>query len=388
MWKLRTFFIRAQVRAYGSDTLQRTPLYDFHVKHGGKMVPFAGYSMPVQYSSQSIADSHKHCRQHVTIFDVSHMLQSKLHGPNRVSFMESLVVADIKGLKTNTGSLTVYTTPSGGIIDDLIVSSTPDYLYIVSNAGCAEKDLAHVNKELSSWKDVELEVIEDHALIAVQGPSAHRLLSEVASCDMNALKFMNTTLCDVAGVPCRVTRCGYTGEDGVEISIPEAKAEQVVEALLASKDVDVKMAGLGARDTLRMEAGLCLYGNDIDETISPIEAGLAWTVAKRRRQEGGFPGHDVIMKHLTLKPQRRRVGLLLESGAPARHGSEILDTSSSAVGQVTSGGPSPSLAKNIAMGYVPTKLSKVGTELTVKVRSKLLKATVVKMPFVNTHYYI
>ncbi|OQR70616.1 aminomethyltransferase, partial [Tropilaelaps mercedesae] len=164
-----------------------------------------------------------------------------------------------QGLKTNTGSLTVYTTPAGGIIDDLIVSATPDYLYIVSNAGCIKKDLAHVRANLAKWKDVELEVITDHALLAVQGPEAATVLSKVASCDMNSLKFMNTILCDVAGVPCRVTRCGYTGEDGVEISIPSAKAEDVVKALLASKDGEVKMAGLGARDTLRLEAGLCLY---------------------------------------------------------------------------------------------------------------------------------
>ncbi|XP_022653058.1 aminomethyltransferase, mitochondrial-like isoform X2 [Varroa jacobsoni] len=374
------------IRALSTKAPLKTPLYDFHVNHGGKMVPFAGYSMPVEYAGLSISASHVHTRNHVSVFDVSHMLQSKLHGNERVDFIESLVVADVKGLKPNAGTLTVYTTPSGGIIDDLIVSSTPEYLYIVSNAGCVEKDLKHVRANLRKWKDVELEIITDHVLLAVQGPQTATVLSNLVSCNMNELKFMDTTLCDVAGVPCRVTRCGYTGEDGVEISIPSVKANDVIKALLASKDGDVKMAGLGARDTLRLEAGLCLYGNDINETTSPIEAGLAFTVGKRRRTEGGFPGHDVIMQQLKEKPNRRRVGFRLEAGAPARHGADILH-SGQKIGEVTSGAPSPSLGYNIAMGYVPTFLSKNGTQLTIKVRNKEVKATVVKMPFVSTHYF-
>ncbi|XP_064483631.1 aminomethyltransferase, mitochondrial-like [Ornithodoros turicata] len=374
-------------------SLRRTVLYDFHVKHGGRMVPFAGFAMPVQYSSHSITASHLHTRDHVSMFDVSHMLQSKIHGEDRVKFMESLVVCDIEGLAENTGSLSVYTTQSGGIIDDLIVSKASDHLYIVSNAGRIEQDVAHVKSKLSEFQKkggkAELELLPNHALLAVQGPGMSKVLQPLVDCELSKLTFMCTTVATVAGIPhCRVTRCGYTGEDGVEISVVAHRAEELVNALLSSKDDDVWLAGLGARDTLRLEAGLCLYGNDISEETTPVEAGLSFTIGKRRRHAADFPGAREILEQLKNKPSRRRVGLIASAGAPARSHFTIYDESgTNRLGEVSSGCPSPSLKANIAMGYVPTAYSKVGTRVKVEVRKNLVEATVTKMPFVPTKYY-
>lgn len=381
------------IQRHSSTNLKRTCLYDFHVKNGGKMVPFAGWEMPVQYKD-SISESHINVRTQAGIFDVSHMLQTKISGKDRIKFMESLVVGDIAGLKDNQGTLTLFTNTNGGIIDDLIVNKTDEgYLYVVSNAGCVDKDLPLMMNQAESLRskglDVTVEVI-CHGLIALQGPAMVKVLQPGVGFDLSELPFMTTRSTSVYGInECRVTRCGYTGEDGVEISVPAEKATELTDQLLHScKDVDVRLTGLGARDSLRLEAGLCLYGNDIDETTTPIEATLAWTIGKRRKEEGGFPGADIILKQIKDKPKTRRVGFT-STGAPARGGTEIYDDSGEKViGKVTSGCPSPSLKFNVAMGYVESAFFKPGTKVKFSVRKKMIDATVTKMPFVPTNYYM
>lgn len=376
---------------HSSSAVKQTALHDFHVAQGAKMVPFAGYSMPVSYPDLSHTASHLHTREHVSIFDVSHMLQTHVHGADRVAFMESLVVADVDGLKDNQGSLTLFTLPDGGIIDDLIVTKTDlGFLYVVSNAGCIDKDVAHMRAAEAAFKgagrDVTLD-IQDRALIAVQGPGTAKVLQHGVDCDLEKLTFMTSTVASVFGVEgCRVTRCGYTGEDGVEISIPNDAVVHVTESLLSSHLDVVRLAGLGARDSLRLEAGLCLYGNDIDEATSPVEATLAWTIGKRRRQARDFPGADLILQQLKEKPKKKRVGFV-SSGAPARAGTAILDSSGAEIGKVTSGCPSPCLKKNVSMGYVATSFAKNGTEVLFDVRKKHVAAKVAKMPFVPANYY-
>ncbi|NWR03753.1 GCST protein, partial [Paradoxornis webbianus] len=353
-------------------------------------VPFAGWTLPLHYG-QGHLQSHLHTRRHCSLFDVSHMLQTLVYGRDRIRFMESLVVGDIAELKPGQGTLTLLTNEKGGITDDLIVTNTSeDHLYVVSNAACADKDLAILRDRAAQLQatgsDVHLEV-SDNALLALQGPSMARVLQAGLSDDLAKLSFMNSITTTVFGVPgCRVTRCGYTGEDGVEISVPAARAVELAEQLLGVPDV--WLAGLAARDSLRLEAGLCLYGNDIDETVTPAEAGLMWTLGKRRRVAMDFPGAAVIMAQVKDKPRRRRVGLtcgLAWTGA----GQALLNSLYPHIpGTVTSGCPSPCLGKNIAMGYVEAAHSRAGTELTVEVRKKQHPAVITKMPFVPTQYYM
>jgi len=368
-----------------------TPLHDFHVVQGGKMVDFAGYRLPVQYSDLGISASHLHTRKHCSLFDVSHMLQSKVHGKDRINFMESLTVADVAGLKTNQGSLSVFTLPNGGIVDDLIVTKADNHLYVVSNAGRREQDIplmrAKEEEMKVEGKDVALELLEDRGLLALQGPTMMQCLQPLTSLPLDNLAFMHSALAEVAGIQCRVTRCGYTGEDGVELSCPAQQTEALAQAILAS-DGQPRLAGLGARDSLRLEAGLCLYGNDIDEGTTPIEGGLAWTVAKPRRVKQDFPGAQVILEQLKDGVSRRRVGLL-SRGAPARGSTVVVNAEGEKVGVVTSGCPSPSLGKgiNVSMAYVEKSSAKAGTELALQVRGKDIPATVTKMPFVPTNYF-
>lgn len=364
------------------------------------MVPFAGYEMPVLYTGDlSIKDSHLHTRSNVSIFDVSHMLQLEISGKDRIKFFESLVVADVDGLVTDTGSLTLYTTETGGIIDDLIVNKKINSLYVVSNAARSKEDLEHLNKHLELYRkqnpncDLSIKILDQQSLLALQGPEAEKALQPNINVDLKSLKFMFGTDAIFDGIPIRVTRCGYTGEDGFEISIPSEEATKIAKSLLESNTASVKMAGLGARDSLRLEAGLCLYGNDIDTTTTPIEASLAWTVAKRRRAAADFLGADVINQQLKDKPTRRRIGLLaLTPGPPVRSGSKIYSSEEvneqNLLGNITSGCPSPSLGQNIAMGYVVSKAAKNGTPVFCEVRGKLYKYKVSKMPFVPTHYYM
>jgi len=352
------------------------------------MVPFAGWSMPIQYKD-SIMDSTQHCRKGAALFDVAHMCGLTLKGPDAISFLETLVVGDIAGLKDGTGSLSCFTNEKGGIIDDTVITRVAaDELYIVVNAGCRDKDLAHLNKHLSAYqakgKKVSMTVHDERALLALQGPAAAPTLQALTKEDLSKMYFSNFKRFDVKGIPVWVTRTGYTGEDGFEISVPNTHAVQLAEALVSNSAV--KLAGLGARDSLRLEAGLCLYGNDLNEDITPIEAGLAWCVGKRRRTAFDFLGGEVIKKQLAEGVSKKRVGFI-SSGAPARQHSEILGPDGKVIGEVTSGTYSPCLKKNIAMGYVAKGFEKAGTQLKIQVRGKQNDATVTKMPFVPTTYY-
>ncbi|KFQ30414.1 hypothetical protein N331_07464, partial [Merops nubicus] len=339
---------------------------------------------PLHYG-QGHLQSHLHTRRRCSLFDVSHMLQTRVYGRDRVRFMESLVVGDIAELNLGQGTLTLLTNERGGIVDDLIVTNTSeDHLYVVSNASCADKDLAIMRGRAAELQakggDVHLEV-SDNALLALQGPFMAQVLQAGLSDDLSKLSFMNSIITTVFGVPgCRVTRCGYTGEDGVEISVPAGQAVELAERLLGVPEV----WPAAARDSLRLEAGLCLYGIDIDENTTPAEAGLLWTLGKRRRVAMDFPGAAIIMAQAKEKPKRKRVGLT-SVGPPVRPHTAILDPEGTPVG---SGCPSPSLGKNIAMGYVEAAHSRAGTALTVEVRKKQHPALITKMPFVPTQYYM
>ncbi|CAG8533501.1 16335_t:CDS:2 [Funneliformis mosseae] len=365
--------------------LKKTPLYDFHVEKGGKMVSFAGWSMPVQYSNLGVLASHLHTRENASLFDVSHMLQLRLSGRDRISFLEKLVVADIEELPFGSSTLSVFTNENGGIIDDTVICKHEDYIHIVSNAACADKDLTHIREEMKKFRgDVDLKVIDDHALLALQGPKAVSALQELCGKDLADFKFMTARQLNIKSSDCHVTRSGYTGEDGFEIGIPSSASVQIANFLL--KYPGVQLAGLGARDSLRLEAGLCLYGHDLDDTTTPVEAGLTWTIGKRRRNEGGFLGAEHVLPQIKGGVTRRRVGLIVE-GAPARENAEIYNNENELIGNITSGGPSPSLQKNVAMGYVKQGYHKSSTKLQVKVRNRMQKAQVVKMPFVPTRYH-
>lgn len=322
------------------------------------------------------------------------MLQTFVTGKDAIECFETLTTADIQGLAKGSGSLTVFTNDKAGILDDLIVSRVNSkFLYVVSNAARKEHDsqliLSAVDRFRGKGKGVDVKFFDpnEKALLAFQGPAAQKVLQQLTQVKLSELFFMNTIEAEVAGVKdCRITRCGYTGEDGFEISIPAHKGSFVAEALLDSKAGNVKLAGLGARDSLRLEAGLCLYGSDIDETTSPIEAGLAWLVAKRRRAEKDFPGAEIILNQLKNGCTRRRVGIKLNSGPPARHGVEVI-ADGKKIGEITSGCPSPTLNSNVAMGYINDEFKKPGTKVDLKIRDKLYSAEISKMPFVPSNYY-
>lgn len=356
------------------------------------MVPFGGWSMPVQYKD-SIQDSHHHVRNRVGIFDVSHMMQTKIYGKDRIPFIESLTVVNAKILKPGMGSLTVFTNEQGGINDDLIVTNMDDgYLYVVSNAACDHKDYANMEKRVAEFHAKGLDVTIErlpHSLIAVQGPSMVKVLQPGLPFDLSTLPFMRSTMTSVFGIPdCRITRCGYTGEDGVEISVSCDHILQLLNELLSSKVDEVRMAGLGARDTLRLEAGLCLYGNDMDETTTPIEASLGWLIGKRRRQQADFPGASIVLEHVKNPPNRIRVGFL-SAGPSPRNGCKIFNESGETeIGIVTSGCPSPTLKKNISMGYVKPEFSSIGGKVIFDIRKKKIAGEITKMPFVATNYFV
>ncbi|KAF9942268.1 hypothetical protein BGZ67_002285 [Mortierella alpina] len=382
---------RSAQRAYSAaatgEALKKTVLHDYHVENGGKMVPFAGWSMPVQYANLGVGASHAWTRNNASVFDVSHMLATRITGKDRVKFYESLTVADIENLPVGSSTLSVFTNENGGIIDDTIICKHEDSLYVVSNAGCADKDLAHIRSHLKTFQnkggDVDLKIIDDHALVALQGPKAAAVLESLVGKDLRDFPFMDGRFMTIKGIDCHVARSGYTGEDGFEISVPNNHAVEFTKLLIA--DPRVELAGLGARDSLRLEAGLCLYGHDLDDTITPVEAGLTWTIGKRRRVEGGFLGAEKIQDQLKNGVSRRRVGLIVQ-GAPAREGAQIY-SNGELVGNVTSGCPSPSIKKNVAMGYVKNGLHKSGTELEVEVRGRKQKAVITKMPFVPAGYH-
>lgn len=322
------------------------------------------------------------------------MLQTYVTGKDAIECFETLTTADIQRLGKGSGSLTVFTNDKAGILDDLIVNRVNSkFLYVVSNAARKEHDsqliLDAVDRFRGKGKTVDVKFFKSNekALLAFQGPAAMDVLQKLTKANLSELYFMNTIEADVAGVKdCRITRCGYTGEDGFEISIPADKGSFIAEALLDSNAGNVKLAGLGARDSLRLEAGLCLYGSDIDETTTPIEAGLAWLIAKRRRTEKDFPGAEIILNQLKNGVTRRRVGIKL-TGPPARHGIKV-HAGGNKIGEITSGCPSPTLGNvNVAMGYVNEEFKKPGSKVELKIREKLYNAEITKMPFVPSNYY-
>ncbi|CEO96954.1 hypothetical protein PBRA_005559 [Plasmodiophora brassicae] len=377
-----------------AGALKRSPLHDVHIGAGGKLVGFAGWELPVQYAGAGVMAETLHTREAASIFDL------RVHGPRdaRVKFLEGICVGSIGALKPDQGQYTLLTNESGGIIDDAVFVNRESHTHIVCNAACSEKDIAHLTEQISVFnkanggsQTVELEIISDQALVAVQGPYAEQLVAGVVDKpgDRDALRnlsFFYSANLTLAGAECIVSRSGYTGEDGFEISIPIPSSRQVVDELL--HDQKCKLAGLGARDALRLEAGLCLYGHDLDDTTTPIEAGLAWAIGKRRRKEGGFLGDGTILAQLngTSPVTRTRVGLVID-GAPAREGAEIVSENGSEVGCITSGGFSPVLKRPIAMGYISTdESSEPGHSLGVRVRGKVYSAKVSELPFVPTKY--
>lgn len=364
----------------------KTPLYQLHCKLAAKMAPFAGYQMPIQYAN-GILWEHNHTREKAGLFDVSHMGQIKLSGKNAASALEKLVPASIVDLAVGQQRYAVFTNQQGHILDDLMVSNLgDDSLFLVVNAACKHDDLKHLQKNLAA--DITIDYLEDKALLALQGPRAASVLTQLAP-SVASLRFMSGLAVTIQGIECYVTRSGYTGEDGFEISLPATECENFAAMLLAFDDV--AMIGLGARDSLRLEAGLCLYGHDITDQTSPVEANLVWSIAKSRRpggeRAGGYLGSDLINQQLQKGVARKRVGLLPQGKAPIRDGSLLLDKNEKPVGEITSGGFSPTLGKPIAMGYVDINVTSEGTELLAMVRNKPLPITVAPLPFVKHNYF-
>ncbi len=363
------------------ENLKTTPLYEAHLAAGARMVPFAGYSMPVQYKD-GVLKEHLWTRENAGLFDVSHMGQARLRGVSPLSAFEEVTPGDFIGLKPGKQRYSVLLNKKGGIIDDLMAARPDDDgLFVVVNGACKDNDFKVIDDELAG--QVRIERLEDRALMALQGPKAAAVLADHAP-EAAKMVFMDARAMTAFGTDAIISRSGYTGEDGYEISVPAAEAARVWNTLVA--DERVRPIGLGARDSLRLEAGLPLYGHDVDETVSPIEADLGFAVSKKRREARDFPGAARIAKELAEGASRKRVGLVVLEGAPAREGAEIADEAGNVVGVVTSGGFSPSLGKPIAMGFVPPALAEVGSKLKVIVRGKAQAAEVAAMPFVPHRY--
>lgn len=354
--------------------LHTTPLYDWHVRHKARMVPFAGYQMPLQYAG--IMEEHRHTRTKASLFDVSHMGQVILSGDGVAAFLESLTPGDMLALKPGQMRYSVLLNDRGGIVDDIMVTRREDDFLVVLNAGRKAVDVAALKQSLPAG--ITMEEQREHALIAVQGPLAERALPQVAG-----LRFMTGMWAEIVGIKCYITRSGYTGEDGFEISVPGGQAETITDSLLTTMDA-LSPAGLGARDTLRLEAGLCLYGHDLDEDTTPVEAALSFVIGKRRREQGGFPGASVILKQLLEGVARQRLAFLPEGRAPVREGAEIVTADGVKVGVVTSGTFSPTLDRPVAMGYVAA--GAVGKPLLAMVRGKAIPLVPASLPFVPTRY--
>ncbi|MBZ4022320.1 glycine cleavage system protein T [Rhodobacter sp. TJ_12] len=365
----------------GDTGLRRTPLYDLHVELGGKMVPFAGWDMPVQYP-MGVLKEHLHTRAEAGLFDVSHMGQVILP-ISAVAALEALVPVDIAGLGLNRQRYAMFTNDQGGILDDLMVTNRGDHLFLVVNAACAEADIAHLKAHIA-----DVTVVEGRGLLALQGPAAEAALDQLLP-GAAAMRFMDSATFLWKDQDLWVSRSGYTGEDGYEISVPDPVIADFARALLAQEAV--APIGLGARDSLRLEAGLCLYGHDIDTATSPVEAGLTWAIQKARREggarAGGFPGAERILRELAEGPARKRMGLRPEGRAPMREGVEIFAKAEGGapIGTVTSGGFGPSIEGPMAMAYLPADLPD-GTTVYGEIRGKRLPARIVPLPFHPTRY--
>ena len=379
-----------------NQNLQKTPLHDLHVELGGKMVAFAGYSMPVYYPAGLMAE-HLHTREKAGLFDVSHMgqafleIEQSLDGESAhlaiARAFETLVPGDIKGLARGAMRYTLLLDENGGILDDLMVTRLAQEdrqggLFLVVNAAMKAQDFHHIETQLAN--SAQLKPMESRALLALQGPAAQQVLGPFAP-GLEKLSFMQMAEMDVNGTACLISRSGYTGEDGFEISVAAEHAEALARVLLDHDDV--MPIGLGARDSLRLEAGLCLYGHDIDRTTDPVSARLAWTIAKGRRETKGFPGAEYISDLLEKGAHSKRVGIAPDGRAPAREGTEITDEQGTLIGRVTSGTFGPSVGGPVAMGYVQSDFAKVGTEVQLMVRGRARPARIASLPFVPHRYY-
>lgn len=362
---------------HATQELLITPLHALHLEVGAKMVPFAGYDMPVQYAL-GVKKEHLHTREAAGLFDVSHMGQLRLHGEGAAAALETLVPVDVVDLAEGKQRYAFFTNEQGGILDDLMVANLGDHLFVVVNAACKEQDINHLQAHLPSG--VELEIIDDRALLALQGPKAAEVLARLQPAVAEML-FMDIQQVQIDGIDCIVSRSGYTGEDGYEISVPADKAETLARTLTAFDEVE--WIGLGARDSLRLECGLCLYGHDLDETTTPVEASLLWAIQPVRRtggaREGGFPGADIILSQIATKDvSRKRVGLVGQTKAPVREGTELFDAEGAKIGIVTSGTAGPTAGIPVSMAYVRADLSAIGTEVFAEVRGKMLPMLVEK----------
>lgn len=368
-----------------SSPIEKTALYDLHLELGAKMVPFAAYHMPVQYP-QGIKAEHLHTRSQAGLFDVSHMGQILLQGKGADAALEKLVPVELEGLKINQQRYAVLTNEAGGIIDDLMVTRwSNDCLGLVVNAACKHNDLAHLSAHLKAF---EITYLDKHALLALQGPVACQVLEKIIP-QVSDLIFMQGLQLEHNGEIYRITRSGYSGEDGFEISLPNSHAVAFAKQLLSN--TAVKPVGLGARDSLRLEAGLCLYGHDINTETTPLEASLLWSISKSRRPDGekahGYLGSEIIAEQIQQGIQRKRVGLAIAGKVPVREGAVVVNANGDKVGDVTSGGYSPSLSVPIAMAYIDKAFSETGTELKAIVRGREIPVKVAKLPFVKQNYY-
>jgi len=371
--------------ALPASDLQRTPLHALHVELGARMVAFAGYDMPVSYPVGILAE-HRHCRSAAALFDVSHMGQLRLLGPDADRALESLVPVDVLGLAVNRQRYGFFTNAGGGILDDLMITRRNDDLFVIVNAGCKAADIAHLRTHIGHRCTVQ--PLPEQALLALQGPRAVAALGKLNT-GVTALTFMTGGAFTLAGADCYVTRSGYTGEDGFEISVPGAQAEALARALLAQHDV--RPAGLGARDTLRLEAGLCLYGHDIGTTTTPVEAALTWAIQKVRRaggeRAGGYPGASVIDGQFATGPTSKRVGLVGLERMPVREGAKLSDAHGRVLGHVTSGTLGPTVGEPIAMAYLAANHALPSHEVYADVRGRKLPMRVHALPFTPHRYF-
>ena len=370
-----------------TEQLLKTPLHALHLELGARMVPFAGYDMPVQYPL-GVMKEHQHTREHAGLFDVSHMGQILLSGADAARALETLVPVDIIDLPVGMQRYAMFTNEQGGILDDLMVANLGnDQLFLVVNAACKDQDLAHLRKHLGKHCDIQ-PLFEERALLALQGPAAVTVLQGLAP-EVASMTFMQFAPVTLLGTECYISRSGYTGEDGFEISVPAQHAEALARHLLA--DPQVQAIGLGARDSLRLEAGLCLYGHDMNDSTTPVEASLLWAISKNRRAEGsragGFPGADIIFAQQQNGVARKRVGLLPQERTPVREGAEIVDAEGTVIGNVCSGGFGPTLGAPLAMGYLDTAFTALDSEVWAIVRGKPVPLKVSKLPFVPQRYY-
>tara|TARA_R110002096_G_scaffold97354_1_gene216967 strand:- start:23689 stop:24819 length:1131 start_codon:yes stop_codon:yes gene_type:complete len=371
--------------------IKRTPLYDFHCGLGAKMVPFAGYDMPVQYPL-GVMKEHIHTRTHAGLFDVSHMGQVILRPKSgdladAVLALETLIPVDILGLGLDRQRYGFFTNDTGGILDDLMIANRGDHLFLVVNAACKDADIAHLQANIADQCDIE--VITERALIALQGPASEDALVTLCPA-VKDMRFMDVITADILGAPAWISRSGYTGEDGYEISVPNSKVVELANALIALDSVEP--IGLGARDSLRLEGGLCLYGHDIDTTTTPAQANLRWAIQKARRaggeRAGGFPGAEVVLAEFENGAARKRVGLRPDGRAPMREGTPIFssETDGTPIGSITSGGFGPTVGHPVSMGYVSTEHSKIGTTVYVEIRNKRMAAIISTLPFTPANF--